>query len=235
MADPWDERLAKARAALLHALHGTDPLGAVCRSCVRLVPVAGASVSMTGGRAQAEMLCSTDDLSARIEALQFTLGEGPTVDAFTAGRPVLVPDVPGAPAQAWPMFAQAMTGQAVGAIFAFPLQYGAISIGMLSLYRERPGWLSGGDLAIALEIVDVAALALLNHRTGVLNGEQLAFLPRGREQIHQATGMLIAALGIPADQALARLRGHAFATGRLIDEVAHDIVNRHLHPRDLDQ
>jgi hypothetical protein len=81
--------------------------------------------------------------------------------------------------------------------------------------------------------VDAATLALLNVQTGVVNGERWAPLPRGREQVHQATGMLIAALGIPAEQALARLRGHAFATGRLVDEVAHDIVAGLLLPLDI--
>jgi hypothetical protein len=58
---------------------------------------------------------------------------------------------------------------------------------------------------------------------------------RGREQVHQATGMLIAALRIPAAQALVRLRGYAFATGRLVDDVARDIVARRLSPFDLDK
>lgn len=222
-------------AALRDSDDGRMPLELMCQACVRLVPVDGASVSMTSGSVYREVVYSTDKVSAHVEAVQFSLGEGPGFEAFGTGRAVLVPDLLSAATSTWPMFAKAVAELPVGALFAFPLQYGAVSIGTLSLYRRQPGWLSNADLTIALEAVDAVTVALLNLRTGVVNGEQWAALPRGREEVHQATGMLIAALGVPADQALARLRGYAFATGRLIDEVAHDIVTRDLHPRELDR
>ena len=43
-------------------------------------------------------------------------------------------------------------------------------------------------------------------------------------EVHQATGMLIAHLNLPASAALARLRAYAFGHGRSLREVAADIV-----------
>jgi hypothetical protein len=86
--------------------------------------------------------------------------------------------------------------------------------------------------------VDIATVALLAAQSGAsdeLSDPGWANLRLHREQVHQATGMVMAALHIPAAAALARLRGYAFAAGRLVDEVALDLVDRRLSPLDLDQ
>ncbi len=103
------------------------------------------------------------------------------------------------------------------------------------LYRRRPGWLSGAELSVALEVIDIVSAVLLGLLLGevdVTDGLRGVLSP-GREQVHQATGMLIAAFSISAEEALARLRGHAFVMGRSLDEVAKDIVSRRLSPLEL--
>jgi AmiR/NasT family two-component response regulator len=49
-----------------------------------------------------------------------------------------------------------------------------------------------------------------------------------RAEIHQATGMVLMQLDVGADAALARMRAHAFVEGRLLIEVARDVVARRL-------
>jgi hypothetical protein len=49
-----------------------------------------------------------------------------------------------------------------------------------------------------------------------------------RAEVHQATGMILAQLGVPAQDAFVRLRAHAFATCRPLGEVARDVVTRRL-------
>lgn len=236
-AEPRDP-VSDVRAAVLASLHeqpGVSVFERVCRACLTLLPVDGASVSVMTDTARREVLFASDELSARIEAVQFSLGEGPCFEAFESGRAVLIPDLPDSSTKSWPIFAAEITGLPIGAIFAFPLQRGAIRIGAMDLYRREPGWLSPTDLAVALQFVDLLTWVLLNTQTDMVEGEQWAALSGEREQVHQATGMLIAALNIPAAQALVRLRGYAFATGRLVDDVARDIVARRLSPFDLDK
>lgn len=210
-----------------------DPLARLCRACVRLLPVDGASVSLMTGADHRETLYASDAVIDHIETLQFSLGEGPCFEAFTSGRPVLVADLAADAATAWPVFAAQLAGRPVGAIFAFPLVHGAARIGAMDLYRTGPGLLTRAELAIALQVADIAASALIGPTATGLGAAWLSALPFHREQVHQATGMLIAEHRIPAAQALALLRGYSFAAGRSVDEVAADLVERRLHPREV--
>lgn len=225
-------------AALADRSGGVGAIAEVCRACVEVLPVDGAAISAVDGGGRREMLWASDDLVSRIESVQFTLGEGPCVEAFRTRRPVLVPDLVAA-AGRWPLFASEVAGHPIGAVFAFPIQYGAIGIGALDLYRGLPGWLSDDELVTALEVVDLAAVALLGVPTEDTAGEDLdvwlAPLSGRRAKVHQATGMLIAEFDISADRALSLLRGYAFTSGRLIEDVAHDITTRTLGMDELDR
>lgn len=222
-------------AALRDRESKLDTLARVIRACVDVLPVDGASISVMSGPRERETLYASDEIAAQIEDVQFSLGEGPCFEAFATRRPVLVPDLPQASVLAWPVFATAVHDLPIGAIFAFPLQAGAIGIGAVDLYRRRPGWLSGAELSVALEVIDIVGAVLLGLLLGEVDDTDglRGVLSPGREQVHQATGMLIAALSITAEEALARLRGHAFVMGRSLDEVAKDIVSRRLSPLDL--
>jgi len=198
-----------------------------------LLPVDGASVSVMTNTDHRETLYASDETAGLLESLQFTLGEGPCFDAFLHRRPVLVADLAADSATAWPVFAAEIASYPVGAIFAFPLQTGAITIGAIDLYRHRPGWLTPDELAIALRMVDLAGLALLGMRHGQTDGEWLAELPDHRTVVHQAVGMLIAEHRVPPDHALARLRGYAFAAGRTVEAVAADLTSRRMHPAEI--
>lgn len=104
-------------------------------------------------RAGGAVVCATDEGSARIEELQFTLGEGPCVDAVRTGAPVLVPNL-GEPndlnVDRRPGFMEGAGAAGVRAVFAFPLRVGAINVGALDLYRNRPGALTAAQLSGAL-------------------------------------------------------------------------------------
>jgi GAF domain-containing protein len=233
-SSPLDPVRAAIHAALLDQASVVDVVRQLCVACVELLPVDGASVSVMSDTDNRETVYASDAVIAHIEAVQFTLGEGPCFEAFHTRRPVLVPDLASAVAPSWPLFAAELVGHPVGAIFAFPLQSGAINIGAMDLYRRTPGWLSGEQVALALHAVDIATLALLAAQfDGPDGARNWTDLPLHHEQVHQATGMVMAALGMPAAQALARLRGYAFANGRMVDDVARDIVARRLAPKDL--
>jgi hypothetical protein len=49
-----------------------------------------------------------------------------------------------------------------------------------------------------------------------------------RSEVYQASGVLIAQLGVPPAEALIRLRAHAFATGMTASEVAYQILDHSL-------
>jgi hypothetical protein len=183
-------------------------------------------------RPSRQVLAATDSTAELLEDLQFSLNEGPCMEAATRGRVVLVPDVTNSGSTSrWPVFAGALAERTeVGALFALPLQWGALNLGVLDLYRVAPGALVEEQLRDAVAAADTAALMLLGLRTdsGEADGGWLDQAVGNRAEVHQATGMVLAQLGVSAADALARLRAHAFVHNLLLIDVARDVVARRL-------
>ena len=204
----------------------------ICDLCVAMLGVTGAGISLSTPAGNRGVVCATDDVAARIEELQVTLGEGPCVDAIGSGGPVLVPDLDepdNVTIGRWPAFMDGARAAGVRAVFAFPLRIGAIGLGAIDLYRTSRGELDADQLAGALMAADASALALLDLDPG---GEGFADDDAARStyhlQVHQATGMIQVQLDIPTDSAFATLRARAFASGRPLVDIATDVVERRL-------
>jgi hypothetical protein len=174
--------------------------------------------------------------AAALEEAGFTLGEGPGRDCVSAGAPVLVADLSDAVAR-WPAFAPAALDLGVRAMFALPLRVGAISVGTLVAHRHTPGSLRDGQLVDALALADTLTVLLLRRATDepvrtIAEGGQPppGWAPPAthRLEVHQATGMISVQLGVGLAEALLRLRAHAYATDRPLNEVAADVVARRL-------
>lgn len=226
--------LPELLAALREGRDATVPLAGVCRSVVDLMPVDGAVVSLMAEGRHRMLVLASDPAVAHLDAVQFSLGEGPSFEAFETGRPVLAPDLSRHLPAAWPVFATEAGTAGFGGIFAFPLRNGAVRLGSVDTYRRAPGWLSDEELATILRGTDLVTSVLLAVVSEGRAGQACDGLVREGAAVHQATGMVIAEFTIPAEQALARLRAYAYSKGRLLDEVARDLVARRLHPRELE-
>ena len=202
----------------------------VCRACVAGLDVDGAAISLLTASNARETLWATDATAELLEDLQFSLGEGACVEAALTGRPVLVADLHHATeVNRWPIFAAAVVEQSkIGALFAVPLQWGTINLGVLDLYRRAPGPLSAAQLRDAVSAADMATLMFLGMRTDPGEEQWLDHSMNSRAEIHQATGMMLVQLGLSATDALARMRAYAFAEQRPLVDVARDVVARRL-------
>lgn len=210
----------------------------LCQRCVQDVAVDGGGVSLVSAAGHRATVCATDDVAAVIEERQFTLGEGPCVDAVGSLSPVLIADLQEASegvSGRWPGFLHAVEAVGVRATFAFPLRIGAIALGAVDLYRLAPGELSAAQLRAALLAADALAVALLDLTLADGQAVDDARDHSGyRMQVHAAAGMAMVQLGSTIDQALLRLRATAYASGRRIEEVAADVVDGRLrfHPEE---
>ena len=176
-------------------------------------------------------VCSTDIVSAHIEELQFTLGEGPCVDAYHHDRPVLEPNLVTPAATRWVAFTPAAAEAGARAVFGFPVRTGTARIGALNLYNDQPGSLTDEQFQDALVLAEVAAQLILAVQAGLPPGQLAAELEQGgdlRYVVHQATGMISVQLDVSLTHALIRLRAHAFSAQRPLNEVAAEVVNRRL-------
>jgi len=178
---------------------------------------------------------SSDEVSRVIEELQYTLGEGPGIDAHKLGSPVVEADLAEAPRSRWTAFAPLAVEAGARAVFGFPLVIGAVRLGALNFYRDRAGPLAAGNHADALVAADVAARAILALQAKASPGQIASELMSGltlQSVVHQASGMVAVQLDVSIREALVRLRARAFAEGRPLTEVAGDVVARRLrfHP-----
>lgn len=202
--------------------------GRLCSACVQVLPVDAAAIMLRSADGW-QRTGASDAEAARVEELQVTLGEGPGVEAWRTYGPLLVPDLLADAGTQWPMFAAGRTGE-LSAVFAFPLQRGAIRLGVLDLYRRSPGRLGAKALEEALAVAEAVTTVLLMSGRGDPMGAPADWLGESplNRQINQATGMIIAQLGIGAEEAYVRLRGLAFSHNRLVGDVARDVVDRRL-------
>jgi hypothetical protein len=148
-------------------------------------------------------------------------------------RPGLEPDLGAVPAGRWPVFTPAALELGVRAVFAVPLQIGAIRVGVLLAQRAAAGPLDGGELADMLVFAGAATDALLGAVAGGSEPPWLSLQPSGyRAEVHQASGMISVQLGVSQAEALVRMRAHAFSERRAVAEVAADVVARRMRFRD---
>jgi len=169
---------------------------------------------------------SSDDETARLQELQFVLGEGPTGEAYASGRPVLVSDLTDTGGR-WVAFAGAATAEQVCAVYAFPLQLGAARLGVLTCYSSVARTLAPQEVAGCLTFAESARDLLLDAvaEEGPSSREVEQSL-RMRLEVYQVQGMLMVELGVSLADALTRLRAMAFSEGLDINELAADLVAR---------
>jgi hypothetical protein len=211
-----------------NSAHGLKSVSA--ERCAQVLGMTGVAVTVLTPGAAGEVIWRSDGSSARLDDLHVTLGEGPAVDAAIWGELVLESDLAAVPWQRWPAFTPAAIELGVRAVFAIPMQIGAIRLGVLLAHRNVPGPMGDGSLADALAFVSAATGALLGPATTQLDVPQwFAEQPTGfTAQIHQATGMISAQLGVKQAEAMVRMRAYAFGQRRVLADVAADVLAQRL-------
>jgi hypothetical protein len=232
MTSVRDPRVAEILSMIADGGGGrVAPPARLCAECLSALSVSGVGMAlMTVHGPSGVVLAATDGRARQLEELQFTLGEGPCVEASSSGRLILESDLAVAGPARWPRFGAAVLDAGVRAIFAFPLRAGAIRVGVLDLYRDTPGPLTTPELADALAFADAATVVILDLQDHNRQGESAALTGPIDSQavVHQATGMITIQLGVDLAEAMLRLRAHAYATGQTVPAVAADVVNRRL-------
>ncbi|HVE62393.1 MAG TPA: GAF and ANTAR domain-containing protein [Mycobacteriales bacterium] len=223
-------------AAMSGAPSPIEAANRLCHACVDLLEIDGASVSLIDGGEIQGTFGSSGELSRMVDELQFTYGEGPCLDAVATGRLVVADDLDSPHEARWPALTQAMIAEGIRAVYALPVAVAKHPIGALDLYRHTSGQLDEATLSGSLWAARLAALPILDLMSSAADRltraqvtdawEDLASLER--VEVYQATGMLMAALGTTAADALVRLRSYAIAHSLTASAVAYQVVKREL-------
>lgn len=184
-------------------------------------------------RGHLELLWSDEGfgrLGPVLDDLQYTLGEGPTLDAARTGRTITEPDLAATPDDRWPQFLPAASRTHVRTLIATPLRLGIVPTGALTAYGTVPGAPTAHQREDVVRFARAALLLLLQTSPArLLTGDHALGLTLYRAEVHQAAGALAAQLALPLDQALLRLRAHAYAHDRALLDIAHDILAHRLY------
>ncbi|GAA2313524.1 ANTAR domain-containing protein [Streptomyces kunmingensis] len=178
-----------------------------------------------------ELVWFSDDTSARLEDLQFVLGQGPSQLFKDEPGTREVPDLGKVLAQQWPQFTAEAEELGIAALFVWPVHIGAAQIGTMTGYRRTTGPLSAEQSAQGWLVADALAQQVLSRWPA---GDECApssvagTVGLHRAEVHQATGVLSEKLGVPLAEALDRLRAQAYASGRSLSDTAHAIIEREL-------
>lgn len=196
-----------------------------------LLPISGVSILVFNEGGQQSTIYSSDATSARLDEIQYDLGEGPVMDAFRSGETQQIADVAVDSRSDWPMFFDALSGLPVAAVIAVPLVMGAVCVGVAVCYRAHAGTFdhaqheTASALGRAIAGPALRTAIRLAHEGGEVDAMPLIEL---RREVHQATGMVLAQLETTATDAFVRMRGYAFASGLSVREVARQVTSRQL-------
>lgn len=194
-------------------------LGRVCQLLVTALPVAAAAVTLVDERLNLTAAAASPQDMRTMIAAQFEHGEGPCLDACRTGEPVVETDI------AWSRHWAAATGWR--AVHTLPVRINGRTAGVATLASVRDDRLTPAEISIAHGISAIAAAHASTMRA--LRGSQqlAAQLQRalnGRVEIEQAKGVVAHQLDVTVDEAFAILRRHAHNQGRLLVDIAYQVV-----------
>jgi hypothetical protein len=196
-------------------------VGTLCAQGVRRTGTDGGGVSVVSSQGVPVLVHATDSVASDLGDLQFTLGEGPSVEAVRSGTSVLVPDLGDAATAGhrWPGLLPEVHGLGVAALFAFPLSVAGVPLGTLDLYRRTPGVLDAAELAAGLSTGAAVGHALIRAEQ---HGDRSLSYPM---TVHRAAGMVMVQLGTGISEALLMLRATAFLEGATITALATEVLD----------
>ncbi|TDO66866.1 GAF domain-containing protein [Kribbella sp. VKM Ac-2571] len=178
---------------------------------------------------QPQTIVSSDARAAWIDEQQYSLREGPCLDALASDAPVDVADY--LDENRWPQYVDAARKAGVKASLALPLIVDGQTIGAMNLYGyERPDTFSEADRERATAYAEQAATTLAFAARAVRQselGEQLEQALASRSVIDQALGLLMGQEKCDARTAFELLRRHSQNHNRKLRDVAAALIARH--------
>ena len=204
-----------------------DLLTTLSDRCVAVLDISAAGIMLVAPDGDLRAMTSSSEAMRIVELFELQSQEGPCLDCYRSGQPVVNEDLASADGR-WPRFAAVALNAGFRAADAVPMRLRTQTIGALNLFRSEPGSLNGDDVLVAQALADIATIALLQHRTTLeaqVVNDQLNQALTSRVVIEQAKGVVAERDHVDMQQAFARLRGHARNHNRRLADVANDVID----------
>ena len=187
---------------------------------------ASAGLLLADPHGRLQFTAASKDSAKLMELFRLQNEEGPWLDCFSTGAPVVNTDLDQA-GDRWPAFAPNAVRAGFRSVHAFPLRHRKAVIGALNLFSSHTGQLEPSDVRIIQALADIATIGLLQERSlrdGELKAAQLQRSLNSRITGDQAKGALARTHGVTVDDASELIRGYARRTHQGLDDVAEAVV-----------
>ena len=237
--DRFDRLLAEPAPDGIPGSHTAPELGPSrwARAAAGSLGVDGAALSLHDHAGLHTPLGSSDPVTTLAEQLQFTYGVGPSIRAHDTGQVIAFDedDI----ARNWPQLHGSLVERTpLRAVFSTPLLPPLGPLIVLDLYTRDPDEMRGLDRDAVEEVVVRVTRAAIQELMGPgSTGAEIEWwrspdaLRRGR--VWQAMGQVAVRLQQDTSDALAVLRAHAVGSGRVLDDVADEVLSGTLDVREL--
>jgi GAF domain-containing protein len=207
-----------------------DLLTQLTANCTRLLDVASAGLLLADSRGVLHLIATSSERTHDLEVLQLQRDEGPCLDCYRLGEPVLVPDL-AAEGRRWPRFVARATAAGFASVHAVPMRLRDNILGALGLFGNKPGRLDQDDLALAQALAHVASVAIVNEKAAsdrdTVN-DQLQLALESRIVIEQAKGVIAYVGELNMNNSFTLLRRYARDHDLRLSDVSTRVANRQL-------
>lgn len=213
-----------------------DLLTLLADRCVDVLDVDAAGLMLAAPEGDLRVMASSSEAMRVLELFEIQAEEGPCLDSYRLGAPVVNRDLAGVNGD-WPRFAAEALAAGFHSVHALPMRLRGTVIGALNLFHTQPGELRQADIDAAQAFADVATIAILQHRAALeaqVISDQLNHALNSRVVIEQAKGMVAEREGLNMEQAFSRLRQHARNHNLRLVDVATDVIGGTLVASALD-
>ena len=203
-----------------------DMLTGLTAGCVDLELATASGILLADENGKLRVMAASSERTYLLELFQLQNDEGPCLEAFSTGEPVVHVDLPNANDR-WPVFAPEAVRAGFHSVHAFPLRLRSSVIGAMNLFSAEAGDIGEPATHLAQALADVASIAILQDqmiRKSDLKAGQLQHALDSRVAIEQAKGMLAERSQVDMDQAFTMLRGYARSSRAHLTAVAMQLV-----------
>ncbi|MFZ0172850.1 MAG: GAF and ANTAR domain-containing protein, partial [Acidimicrobiales bacterium] len=195
--------------------------------CVDVLDVGAAGLMLVAPDGDLRVMASSSEAMRVLELFELQTREGPCLDCYRTGKPVVNQDLAVADGR-WPRFAAEALAAGFHSVHALPMRLRGTVIGALNLFHIEAGEIRQVDIEAAQALADVATIAVLQHRASleaqILN-EQLHRALNSRIVIEQAKGIVAEHEGLDMEEAFSALRNHARRNNLRLADVADGVIN----------
>lgn len=218
--------------SLLDDFDVVDLLTELTERCAELLDVASAGFLLADPLHRLHLLAATSEQTRELELFQLQAEQGPCIECYLTGEPVLVADVR-SEADRWPQFVPAAVDAGFAAVHAVPMRAAGSVLGALGLFDTRPGELTEADRLVGQTLAHIACVAVLQEHppTTATVVAPLRSALTSRMLVEQAKGFLSEMLGVSVDKSFQLLRAYSRSRGEHLTDVARRLMReRHTRP-----